>query len=73
MPFLTWLAHPPYRSNAIGKAMASDENLQRTEAENLGVNGLAVPSMSYGTGDIISRERSEAVLSILTAKQREVF
>jgi hypothetical protein len=73
MPFLTWLAHPPYRSNAIGKAMASDENLQRTEAENLGVNGLAVPSMSYGTADIISRERSEAVLSILTAKQREVF
>ena len=53
--------------------MASDENLQRAEAEIFGVNGLAVPGRSYGTGDTISRERSEAVLTILTAKQREVF
>jgi hypothetical protein len=69
----TWLAHPPFRSNAIGKAMASDANLQRAEAEIFGVNGLAVPSMTYATGDTISRGQSKAVLSILTAKQGEVF
>jgi hypothetical protein len=69
----TWLAHPLYRSNAIGKAMASDANLQSAEAEISEGSGLAVPSMSYGTGDTISREHSEAVLSILTVNQREVF
>jgi len=67
----TWLAHPPYRSNAIGTAVASDAILQAPEISE--GSGLAVPSMSCGTGDTISREHSEAVLSILTANQREVF
>jgi hypothetical protein len=68
----TRLAHPNFRSKAIGRRDVQRRNIQSAEAEIFGIDGLAVPSAFFGTDDTISRERSKAVLKIFTAKQREV-
>ena len=53
-------------------ARASDANIQSAEAEMVGADGLAVPGAFFRNRRHDLTEHSEALLSIFTAKQREV-